>query len=194
MTKPKSGPTENTPKIGISGPAYQRKGLNSLDHGGLESNGDLAIRIARDGTWYYHGSPIARKPLVRLFSTVLKRDEKGDYWLITPAERGRIEVEDAPFTAVELAVEGSGPGQVLSFRNNVDDWVAAGPDHPLRVAEDPGTGEPSPYILVREGLEALILRSVFYEMVELAETREMDGTEWLGLWSKGVFFPLGTAP
>ena len=85
------------------------------------------MRIARDGTWYYRGSPIARKPLVKLFASVLKRDAQGDYWLITPVERGRIEVEDAPFTAVELATAGSGPEQVLSFRSNLDEWVEAGP-------------------------------------------------------------------
>ncbi len=154
--------------------------------------GDFGIRIARDGTWYYEGSPIARKALVRLFSTVLKRDAQGDYWLETPVEKGRVEVEDAPFTAVELAVSGEGRHQTLRFRTNVDEWVQAGPDHPLRVAEDPDTRQPRPYLLVRDGLEALILRPVFYELVALG-VEEGQGLETaLGVWSKDAFFPLGS--
>ncbi len=186
MTKPKNGSTDTTSKIGISNPAYQRERPN-----GREPDGDTGLKIARDGTWSYQGSPITRKPLVKLFSTVLQRDQAGDYWLVTPVERARIAVEDAPFTAVELAARGSGPQQVLAFRNNVDDWVEAGPDHPIRVSEDPATGEPRPYILVRDNLEALILRSVYYEMVELADIRKVEDIEWLGLWSHGAFFPLG---
>lgn len=186
MTKPKNGSADTTPKIGISDPAYQRERQN-----GREAGGDTGLRIARDGTWSYQGSRITRKPLVKLFSTVLQRDAAGDYWLVTPVERARITVEDAPFTAVELAARGNGPQQVLAFRNNVDDWVEAGPDHPIRVSEDPATGEPRPYILVRDNLEALILRSVYYEMADLADTRKVDGVEWLGLWSHGSFFPLG---
>ena len=118
------------------------------------AGGDFNIRIARDGSWFYHGSRIDRAALVRLFSTVLRRDEAGEYWLVTPVERGRIVVDDAPFTAVELARDGEGSEQVLSFRTNVGDWVAAGPEHPLRVALDPESEAPSPYILVRDGLEA----------------------------------------
>ena len=152
--------------------------------------GDFDIRIARDGTWYYRGGPIGRKALVKLFSTVIRKDDNGDYWMVTPAERGRIEVEDAPFTAVEMDVAGSGQQQVLRFRTNVDDWIDAGPEHPIRVAEHPETGEPSPYIMVRSNLEALILRPAFYRMVDLAVQHRIDGTEVLGLWSKDVFFPL----
>ena len=152
---------------------------------------EFGIRIARDGTWFYHGSPIARKPLVRLFSTVLKRDEVGDFWLVTPVERGRIEVEDAPFTAVELFVRGAERAQSLDFRTNVDDRVSAGPDHPIRVELDRRTGEPSPYVLVRDGLEALIVRSVYYELVELGVEVEVDGHHLYGVWSRGKFFCLG---
>jgi len=153
------------------------------------------IRIARDGTWFHEGAPIGRKPLVKLFASVLWRDEGGDYWLRTPVERGRIEVEDAPFTAVELSVKGEGRGQILAFRTNLDDWVEADSAHPLRVVEAPGTGEPSPYILVRERLEALILRPVYYELAELAEAAPDDAAPagCLGVWSNGVFFPLGPA-
>jgi hypothetical protein len=156
------------------------------------------IRIARDGTWFYHGSPIGRIPLVRLFASVLKRDESGDFWLITPAERGRITVEDAPFVAVELKADGVGDGQSLAFRTNLDDWVTAGPDHPIRIA--PGaSGNPSgdsgtPYILVRDRLEARIGRAVFYELVELAVERSSPAGSEIGVWSERIFFPLGTLP
>lgn len=154
--------------------------------------GDLDMRIARDGTWFYRGSPIGRKPIVRLFSTVLRREADGQYWLVTPVERGRVVVDDAPFTAVELEATGAGRKQVLRFRTNVDAWVEAGPAHPIRVAHDPESGEPSPYILVRDRLEALIVRSVYYRLVELAVEREHNGETTLGVWSKGTFFPLGS--
>jgi len=160
------------------------------------ASGAYDIRIARDGTWYHEGAPIGRKPLVRLFASVLWRDDDGDYWLRTPVERGRIEVEDAPFTAVELSVKGEGEGQILAFRTNLDDWVEADSEHPLRVAQNPENGEISPYILVRDRLEALILRPVYYELAELAVASPVEGPEseeCLGVWSKGVFFPLGPA-
>lgn len=156
------------------------------------------MRIARDGTWFYHGTPIGRIALAKLFSTVLKRDAAGDYWLVTPAERGRIAVEDVPFVAVEMKVEGMGEDQTLSFRTNLDEWATAGPDHPIRVADetDPGgtlSDTRVPYILVRGGLEARIGRAVFYELVELAvERRTPEGTV-LGVWSERTFFPLGPA-
>jgi uncharacterized protein len=153
--------------------------------------GNFDIRIARDGTWYYRDSRIARMPLVRLFSTVLRREADGSYWLVTPAERGRITVEDAPFVALELEVEGTGTTQSLIFRTNVDDTVAADATHPLRVVNDPGTGEPHPYILVRDGLEARVSRSVFYELVELGREERVGGETFYGVWSKGEFFPLG---
>lgn len=153
--------------------------------------GDLGMRIARDGTWYYQGSPIGRKPLVKLFASVLRREPDGRYWLVTPAERGRIEVEDAPFTAVEVTAEGEGAGQSLEFRTNVDDTVIADADHPIRVAHHPETGEPTPYILIRDGLEARLLRPVYYELVALGETRRIEGEEQLGVWSSGRFFILG---
>src|SRR5215472_12510177 len=115
--------------------------------------GDFDIRIARDGTWSYRGSPIGRLALVKLFASVLRREADGSYWLVTPAERGCIVVDDAPFVAVEVTAEGEGPDQQLIFRTNLDDIVTAGPDHRLRV-ETAASGEPAPYILVRGGLEA----------------------------------------
>jgi len=151
--------------------------------------GDIDIRIGRDGTWFYHGSPIGRKPLVKLFASVLKRDEAGDYWLQTPVEKARIQVEDAPFVAVEMTVKGTGCDQSLSFRSNLDEDIDAGPEHPLRFAFDPATEEPSPYVLVRPGLEALIVRAVFYDLVDLAV--EDTETHMFGVWSGGAFFPLG---
>ena len=157
------------------------------------------MRIARDGTWFYHGSPIGRIALVKLFSTVLRRDDGGDYWLVTPAEHGRITVEDVPFVAVEVKSEGEGQARNLSFRTNLDEWVTAGPDHPIRVAQDAAgdpelSAAPAPYILIRDRLEARIGRAVFYELVELAEERQTpQGTE-LGVWSGQTFFPLGQLP
>jgi len=153
--------------------------------------GEFGIRIARDGTWYYEGSPIARQALVRLFSTVLKRDDQGDYWLETPAEKGRVEVDDAPFTAVELTVSGTDHHQVLCLRTNVDEWIEMGPGHPLRVAEDPKTHEPRPYLLVRDRLEALVTRAVYYELVALGVAAGTASKAVLGVWSKDIYFPLG---
>lgn len=159
--------------------------------GGPELCGDIDIRIGRDGTWFYHGSPIGRKPLVKLFAGVLQRDEAGDYWLVTPAEKARIRVDDAPFTAVEMHVAGAGVSQNLNFRTNVDENLTAGPNHPIRVEIDPETGEPAPYVLVRDGLEALIVRPVFYDLVELGVEKRIDGHTVLGVWSGGEFFSIG---
>jgi hypothetical protein len=156
-----------------------------------DAAGEFPIRIARDGTWFYRNSPIRRKALAKLFSTVLRLDEEGRYWLKTPVEQGIIQVEDVPFTAVELEVAGAGRDMVLKFRNNFDDWVAADADHPIRVQLDPETGEPSPYIRIRDNLDALILRPVFYELVEIAKPVERDGKTVLGVWSAGEFFELG---
>jgi uncharacterized protein len=152
--------------------------------------GDLDMRIARDGIWFYRGSPINRIPLVKLFASVLRRDGDGSYWLVTPAERGRVTVEDAPFVAVTVDREGEGRDQRLIFRTNLDEIVTAGPDHKLRV-ETADDGTPAPYILVRPGLEARIARPVFYELVELAGEDWVAGERRFGVWSAGVFFELG---
>jgi len=153
--------------------------------------GDLDMRIARDGTWFYLGTPIGRKPLVKLFSSIIRRD--GDaYFLVTPVEKVGITVDDAPFVAVDVEIEGAGDGaeQRLTFTTNVDDVVTAGPDHPIRVVRDPETGEPSPYVLVRANLEALIDRKSFYRLVEAGVHRAHEGERWFGLWSEGAFFPV----
>lgn len=149
------------------------------------------MHITRDGTWYYMGSPIGRKPMVRLFSTIMRREDDGYFYIVTPVEKVRVVVDDAPFVAVYVEIEGAGPDQRLTFRTNVDDQVAAGPDHPIRVEIDAETGEPSPYILVRDRLEALISRPVFYELVELSVERELDQGPVYGVWSDGEFFPVG---
>ncbi len=164
--------------------------------------GEFAIRIARDGTWHYRGSPIGRKELVCLFASVLKREADGSYLLETPVERGRIEVEDAPFVAVEMFwrdcadpfVPNPTPRQCLTFRTNLDEMVTADSQHPIRVAVDPRSREPRPYITVRPGLEARISRAVFYEMVALAQPETVEGRKVLGVWSEGVFFPIDEAP
>ena len=152
----------------------------------------FGIRIARDGTWHYLGTPIKRIPLVKLFSTVLQREDDR-YWLVTPVERGLIDVDDAPFVAVEVTVEGEGQATRLTFRTNLDEEILAGPEHPIRVEIDPETEEPAPYIHVRDNLEALIARPVFYELAELAE-EVLDGREIeLRIWSDGKVFSLGMA-
>jgi uncharacterized protein len=157
-----------------------------------DSCGEFDIRIASDGTWFYHGSPITRKPLVKLFASVLRRDEAGDFWLVTPAERGRIRVDDAPFVAVELTTHGVGRDRQLIFRTNLDEIVTAGPDHHIRVRIDDGTGTPRPYIAVRPGLDALIARPVFYQLADLAVEDDPAGaTGTLGVWSCGAYFALG---
>lgn len=151
--------------------------------------GDLDIRIARNGQWFYLGSPIGRMPLVKLFASVIRKDGD-DYFLVTPVEKIGITVEDAPFVAVDFEASGTGRDQVLTFTTNVDDFAVAGPDHPIRVERDPETGEPSPYVLIRRNLEALIDRKSYYRLVEIGAVEEVDGVEMFGLWSSGEFFPM----
>ncbi len=159
--------------------------------GGRALCGALDMRIGGDGTWYYHGSPIGRKELVRLFASVLTRDEAGDYWLVTPAEMGRIAVEDAPFVAVELMAEGRGKEQILRFRTNIDEIATLDHQHPLTIVVDPVSGGPTPYITVKKGLEARIARAVYYELVDLGLEEKVDQEYMYGVWSSGTFFPLG---
>ncbi|HEY0028377.1 MAG TPA: DUF1285 domain-containing protein [Allosphingosinicella sp.] len=153
-----------------------------------EHCGTSGMRIARDGTWFHEGSPIGRQAMVRLFSTILRREPDGSFVLVTPVEKLDIEVEDAPFVAVELKSEGEGEGRSLAFRLNTGDLVVAGPEHPLRFAA--GADGPHPYVEVRGGLEALIARPVYYELANLALA---EGAEPAGLWSSGAFFPLEPA-
>ncbi|MEM9247505.1 MAG: DUF1285 domain-containing protein [Pseudomonadota bacterium] len=151
--------------------------------------GDLDMEIRRDGTWFYEGTPITRPGLVKLFSSILRK-EGADYFLVTPVEKVGIRVEDAPFVAVDAEVSGTGEDQSLTLTTHVGDVVRIGPDAPLRVVHDPETGEPAPYVLVRAELEALIDRKTFYRLVDLGTCAEVGGERWFGLWSGGVFFPV----
>lgn len=160
-----------------------KKGLPPIHKWNPAFCGDLDMRIARDGTWFYLGTPIGRPELVRLFSTILKR-EGDSYFLVTPGEKVGITVDDAPFVAVDFEAGGAGEGQNLLFETNVGDKVLAGPENPIRVVRDPDSGEPSPYVMVRDGLEALIDRKSFYRLVEIGARQE----GWFGLWSGGAFF------
>ena len=154
--------------------------------------GDLDMRIAADGTWYYLGTPIGRPALVKLFASVLKRE--GDkYFLVTPVEKVGIIVEEVPFLAVEMSVERVGRGNVLHFRTNVDDLVACGPGHALRFAPEPKTGGVKPYLHVRRDLWAKLTRPVFYELVDLGEERDVDGTRMFGAASANDFFAIAPA-
>ena len=147
--------------------------------------GDLDIRIARDGTWFYLGTPIGRPALVKLFSSILKK-EAGKYYLVTPVEKVGIQVDDAPFVAVDVDHRDGD----LHFTTQVGDTMIAGPDHPIRVERDPETGEPSPYVLVRSNLEALIDRKSFYRLVDLGLHEIWKGESWFGLRSQSTFFPV----
>ena len=151
--------------------------------------GDLDIRIARDGTWFYLGTPIGRPELVRLFSTILRKDDER-YVLVTPVEKVGITVDDAPFVAVDFTASGTDAAQTLTFETNVGDFAEAGPRHPIRVERDPETGEPSPYVLIRDRLEALIDRKSFYRLVDIGAHAEHEGSSWFGLWSGDTFFPV----
>jgi hypothetical protein len=158
------------------------------------SRGDIGLAIKSDGTWHYQGSPIERKPLVKLFSRILRRDDDGRHYLVTPVERVEVAVEDAPFLAVEMQVEGEGAQRRLVFRTNVDDVVYCGPSSPMRFTEEAGSGGLKPYLLVRGRLEALVTRALCYDLVDMAlNTKDRPpgvGDEQPGLWSGGRFFEL----
>lgn len=155
--------------------------------------GEIGLRIAGDGTWFYQGSPIGRKPLVKLFSSVLRKDADGRHYLVTPVERIGIDVDDAPFMAVEMTVGGEGRRQALTFRTHVDDIVACGPEHPLRFGIDKRSGGLKPYLLVRGGLEALLTRALYYDLVEIAAVEPGEGGGQFGVWSGDSFFPMARA-
>jgi len=154
--------------------------------------GNLDMRIAADGTWFYLKTPIGRAALVQLFASILKR-EGDSYFLVTPVEKCGIVVEDAPFVAVELTVEKNAGGQVLHFRTNVDDWVACGRDHALRFEFQDDTGGLKPYLHVRSNLWARVTRALLYDLVELGEEREVAGRQMFGLLSAGEFFAMAPA-
>ena len=154
--------------------------------------GDLDIRIASDGTWFYLGTPIGRAPLVKLFASVLKRED-GKYFLVTPVEKIGIIVEDAPFLAVEMRQENTPAGPCLHFRTNVDDWVICDADHGLRFEPETPSGGLKPYLHVRRDLWAKVTRALFYDLVALGEERDVDGDRMFGIESGGAFFPMSKA-
>ena len=169
--------------------ARKAKGPPPVDLWNPPFCGDIDMRIAGDGTWFYMNSPIGRKPLVQLFSSVLRHDADGKFYLVTPVEKCGIRVDDAPFTAVRMAVEGEGSDQIIRFETNVDDEVTVDAAHPLRFAVEAGTGGLKPYVLMRGRLEALVSRALFYDIAAVGEVS--DG--WFGVWSSGVFFPMQKA-
>jgi hypothetical protein len=176
---------------GQAGPEGQR-GLPPVHLWDPPFCGDLDIRIASDGTWFYLGSPIGRQPLVRLFASVIKRE--GDkYFLVTPVEKIGIVVEDAPFLAVEMRSEAGPSGRRLHFRTNVDDWVACGPGHVLRFEPEESSGGLKPYLHVRRNLWAKVTRALFYDLVEMGDERDVDGERMFGIDSDGLFFPMARA-
>jgi hypothetical protein len=155
--------------------------------------GDIPMRIAQDGTWYYMGSPIGRKPLVKLFSSILRRDEDGKYYLVTPVEKCGVEVEDAPLLAIRMSVTGQGKSKSLTFETQTDDIVTVDEDHPLRFERETGTEGLKPYVLVRGRLEALVNRPIFYDLVAQGEVETVGGEDWFGVWSSGRFWPMQPA-
>ncbi|HEV7433977.1 MAG TPA: DUF1285 domain-containing protein [Pseudorhizobium sp.] len=167
-----------------------KRGLPPVEKWNPPFCGDLDMKIRADGTWFYMGTPIGRQPLVRLFSTVLRKDEDGRTYLVTPVEKVGIEVEDAPFLAVEMNVSEREGQQVLTFRTNVGDVVEAGPNHPLRIEIAGGHAELKPYLLVRGRLEALVSRAVMYDLVALGETISIDGVDMFAVRSGGEIFPI----
>ncbi|MCA0940397.1 DUF1285 domain-containing protein [Salipiger pacificus] len=181
--------TPSADGIAAAARAASGQGLPPVERWNPPFCGDLDMRIARDGTWFYLGTPIGRFELVKLFSSILRKD--GDkYFLVTPVEMVGITVEDVPFVAIDFEAEGEGSTQVLTFQTHVGDFAVAGREHPIRVVRDPETGEPAPYILVRRNLEALIDRKSFYRLVELGAHHDHDGARWFGLWSSVEFFPM----
>ena len=151
--------------------------------------GDSYIEILADGSWRHEGVRMTRESLVRLFASILRKDEDGVTYLVTPVEKVSVKVADAPFLAVRADREGEGRGQTIAFTTNVGDVTAAGPERPIRV--DMRDGAPRPYVLVRGRLEARILRAPFYELVDWAREEDTPEGPRLGVWSQGAFFPLG---
>ncbi|MEZ5873157.1 MAG: DUF1285 domain-containing protein [Nitratireductor sp.] len=190
-------PTSGTEPGGLSGlqalverAGSRKKGLPPVERWHPDFCGDLDIVIKRDGTWFYLGTPIGRMPLVKLFSTVLRKDEDGRTYLVTPVEKIGITVEDAPFIAVEMNADNRNGEQVLTFRTNVGDVIEAGPDNPIRYEIADNNDGVKPYLLVRGRLEALLARPVMYELISHGEEIDVDGRLMFALRSKGEVFPI----
>jgi len=175
--------TPSAESLAASVKATKTRGLPPVETWNPPFCGDIDMEIRRDGTWFYEGTPIGRPGLVKLFASILIREED-KYFLVTPVEKVGIRVDDAPFVAVDFEASGEGDAQRLTFTTNLEDITVAGEDAPLRFVRDPATGEPSPYVRVRRNLEALIDRKSFYRLVDLGVHH--DG--WFGVWSSGSFF------
>lgn len=186
-SRPQEGRDPATALQGLKG--ISPKGLPPVHLWNPPFCGAIPMRIARDGTWFYMNSPIGRKPLYTVFSRVLRRDDDGVYYLVTPVEKCSIEVEDAPFVAIRMTIEGEGREQVISFETNCDDHVTVNAANPLRFEDEEGTQGLKPYVLVRTNLEALVVRSLYYDVVAAGT---VEG-EWFGVWSSGVFFRMQLA-
>ncbi|PXF64418.1 DUF1285 domain-containing protein [Kangiella spongicola] len=185
--------SQNSDFSSILSEISKSQGANKLppvDQWNPDFCGDMDMVIKRDGSWHYQNSPIGRQRLVKMFSTVLKK-EGDDYFLVTPVEKLGITVEDAPFLVTQMTLKQTDEGQVIIFTDNCDNTILLTQDNPLWVEQDEKTGEPSPYVMVRKNLHALIHRNVFYELVELAEERVLDGQKHLGVVSAGEFYSLG---
>ncbi len=192
MTKRGSQTVGRTPSVesllSAATEAARARGVPPLQLWNPPFCGNMDIEIRRNGSWFHQGRQITRASLVKLFSSILRRDGD-DFFLVTPVEKVGIRVQDAPFVAVDVNAAGEGNDQVLVFTTNVGDVITAGPEHPIRVRHDPATGEPAPYILVRVNLEALIDRKTYYRLMELGVHHKHRGETWFGLWSGGSFFP-----
>jgi hypothetical protein len=162
-------------------------------HAGQIVCGDIDMCIDSQGLWHYKGSPIGRLELIKLFSSVMRRDSVGDHWLITPSEMCRIQVDDAAFMAIELTQEGYEKNQTLKFRTNIDKTYILSASHPLRIEINPNTDEPAPYIELEHGLDAKLSRPVFYQLVNLGIVETVQQDNMYGVWSAGHFFPIGSA-
>jgi uncharacterized protein len=193
MSKPFIDLNEPAPAAGATsfGQPPHLPGAPPPSPNGRVVHDNLGFSINKDGIWHYHGSPIQRKELVCLFASTLSRDSDGRYWLVTPAEMGPIDVEDAPLLAVELFVAGVGEEQTISLRTNVDEIVGIDERHPLHVERNLETGEAVPYLRLDKRLEARLTRAVYYDLVARAVEVDLDGRPGLGIWSSGCMFPLG---
>ena len=183
----------SNPLRGLKEVEKQGKGMPPVHLWNPPFCGDIPMRIAADGTWYYMGSPIGRKPLVKLFSSILRHDEDGRYYLVTPVEKCGIEVEDAPLLAIRMAVSGEGRDKVISFVTTTDDEVTVDGHHPMRFERERGTGGLKHYVLVRGRLEALVHRPIFYDLVAQGVAEDVKGEAWFGVWTSGRFWPMQRA-
>ncbi len=189
MTKPERDAGNPLAGLKEAERASGKKGMPPVHLWNPPFCGDIDMRIAQDGLWYYLNSPIGRKPLMKLFASVLRHDEDGKYYLVTPVEKCGIRVDDAPFVAIRMSVDGKGRGQSITFETNTDDIVTIDATHPMRVAVEAGTEGLKPYVLVRGRLEALVSRALFYDLVALG----MVEGDWFGVWSGSQFWPMQRA-